>query len=418
MIPLCPHFPACGGCQTQDVPYPAQLAQKRARLVQLLQASLGRAAPHVEPLVPMPVTADGMPWNFRHKASFVFGPVPGGRRGFVMGHYAAGSNRVIPVDVCPVHSSLANRLAFALRDRLLASGLRAAGPALDGVLRHVIVRTSHDDTQAVVMLVVTRNDPALRGPLRAFIDAERPTGLLVNVHDRPGPFMVGRHTRRITGRTHVRETRLGLPFLVSPAAFFQTNPDAAAAMLDHVQREIGRVGLDPRESTMIDLYAGSGLFALPLAAQGFRVIAVEENAQAVVDGEENQRLNRIPQARLRFVRARVEDALPRLAREHPDLVVLDPPRSGCPPRVLKGVFRELAPATVIYVSCNAEALVRELPAIVSNPAEAGSRGRNAGSHEWHAGSHGYRITRVQPVDMFPHTLHIETMVTLERDRVT
>jgi 23S rRNA (uracil1939-C5)-methyltransferase len=202
--------------------------------------------------------------------------------------------------------------------------------------------------------------------------------------------MVGDQTIRIAGHASVRETRLGPTFLVSPTAFFQTNPEAAATLLDEV---LGQTGAPGDAESVLDLYAGSGLFAIPLALRGHTVVAVEENAQAVRDGEANARLNRVPGSRLRFVRARVEDALPRLRSAVPTLVVLDPPRQGCGVTVTRAVFGDLAPPRAIYVSCDPASLARDLVT---------------------AAGHGYRPVRVQPVDMFPHTPHIETVVTLAR----
>jgi 23S rRNA (uracil1939-C5)-methyltransferase len=393
---ICAHFGSCGGCDLQHLSYPEQLAGKRERLDSLLRASLGDAAPEVRPLVGMPGSdPQGMPWHFRRKASFVFAPAAG-RHPLVMGHYARGSKTVIPIEQCPVHSARANRLAFALRDHLARAGLSAHGGRGDrGILRHVVIRTTHDDREAIVVLVVTRNDGSLRAPLRAFLASpDRPDGLFVNVHDRPGPYLWGDQTIRIDGRARVRETRLGTSFLVSPTAFFQTNPDAAAVLVDEVLSALPPV---TEAGRVLDLYAGAGLFAIPIAARGHVVTAVEENPDAVRDGEVNARLNRIPSARLRFVRARVEAAIGRSGRARPAVVILDPPRPGCPTAVLAGVFGELAPPRAIYVSCNPGALAADLPSIVG---------------------HGYRPARVQPVDMFPHTEHIEAVVVLDREAAT
>lgn len=389
------------------MPYPAQLERKRRHLETLLRASLGKKAPAVEPMLGLRVDADGMPWRFRRKAAFVFaeGPRTGRRRGaLVMGHFARASAAVVAVEECPVHGDRANRLAFALFRHLARAGIPHAGPRLDGILRHVLVRTSHDEGEAVVMLVVTRNDKSLRTPVRAFLSSpDRPDGFLINVNDRPGPFMVGRETIRVDGVRHVHETVLGTRFLVSPDAFFQTSPEGATLLVDEVRtcaaasprsaRERGSArapGTPPL--SVLDLYAGSGLFAVPLASAGHRVTAVEENEQAVADLEANRRLNGLPRDRIQVMRGRVEDMLPKLTRRAADLVVLDPPRQGCPPRVLDGVFRMIAPPRVAHVSCNPEALARELAAIVAA---------------------GYRVDRVQPVDMFPHTPHIESVVTLQ-----
>jgi 23S rRNA (uracil1939-C5)-methyltransferase len=369
----CRHFGVCGGCTLPGIPYGEQLARKRATLSRLLGVS-------VPPLVPSPAES-----GFRSKVAFVFGPGPRGR-GLVMGHYAAGSQRIIPVDECPVHHERGNRIAFALRDRLA----RANVPA--GVLRHLVIRTTADGREASAMLVVTRNDKSLRTPVRGLLGSpERPDGFFINIHTKPGPFMIGDETVKIDGRSHVKETVAGVAYLVSPTAFFQTNVGAAEALVGLVLNEAGSA------KTVLDLYCGSGLFALPLAKAGARVTAVEENRQAITDAEANVRLNRLADGQIRFVAGRVEEAL-RLktgsaGRPPHDAVVLDPPRQGCPPAVLAAVFAQMRPARAVYVSCNPEALAAELPGILKA---------------------GYRVTRAQAVDMFPHTEHIETVMVFER----
>src|SRR5688572_23008544 len=299
-----------------------------------------------------------------------------------MGHFALGSQRVIPIEECPVHHERGNRIAFALRDHLARS---AAG----GPLRHVIIRVTQDGRQASAMLVVHRNDKSLRTPVKKFLASpEKPDGFFVNIHDQPGPFMVGDETIKIEGRSHVKEVVNGVSYLVSPTAFFQTNVGAAAAIVAIVLEELGG------GRTVLDLYCGTGLFALQLAKAGASVTAVEENRQAIKDAEANARLNRIPEGQVRFIAGRVEDVLARMsAGPKPDTVVLDPPRQGCPPRVLSAVFEHLRPAKAVYVSCNPDALAMELPVILKA---------------------GYRVARAQAVDMFPHTNHIETVMAFDR----
>jgi 23S rRNA (uracil1939-C5)-methyltransferase len=394
----CKHFGVCGGCSLPGVPYAQQLADKRARLARLLGID-------VPPLVPSP-SED----RFRSKAAFVFGP-EGQGRGLVMGHYARGSKQIVRIDECPVHSDRANRIAFALRDRLIRARIYGAGAQRNGLVRHIIVRTSSDDRQAVAMLVVTRNDKALRTPVRGLLaSADRPDGFYINVHDQPGPYMVGTETIKIEGHSHIKEDGIREPFdsaqgrpgtgnrepgneirqpsfLISPTTFFQTNVGAA--------RELVKLVIDGTKGAVevLDLYSGSGLFTLPLALAGARVTAVEENRQAAKDLEANLRLNRVADGRVRSICARVEDALPRVRKGAWDAVILDPPRDGCSPEVINGVFQEMRPPKAVVVSCNPEALARELPQILAA---------------------GYRLTKVQPVDMFPHTDHIETIVIVQR----
>ena len=183
--------------------------------------------------------------------------------------------------------------------------------------------------------------------------------------------------------SQLKEVVGDVSYLVSPTAFFQTNVGAAAELVKIVREEVG----DARN--VLDLYCGSGLFSLPLAKAGARVTAIEENRQAIVDAESNLRLNRLPAGQVRFIAARVEDALIRAAKDSWDAIILDPPRQGCPPQVISTVFERIRAPRVVYVSCNPEALAQELPAILAT---------------------GYQVTRIQPVDMFPHTEHIETVM--------
>lgn len=359
----CKHFGVCGGCTLPGVPYAEQLEGKRARLSSLLGMS-------VPALVPSPKES-----AFRSKVAFVFG-------GGVMGHYALRSQKVIRIEECPVHNERGNAIAFALRDRLMRIP--------DGILRHILIRTTDDGREASAMLVVRRNDKVLRAPVKKLLaSADRPEGFFVNIHDKPGPYMVGDETIKIDGRSHVKEVVEGVSYLVSPTAFFQTNVGAATRLVRHVVQEVGAA------RRVLDLYCGSGLFSLQLAKAGAMVTGIEENRQAVANAEGNMRLNRLPAERARFFAARVEDALERMSRDPWDAVVLDPPRQGCPPRVLATIFGKMRPPRVVYVSCNPEALASELPVILKS---------------------GYRVTRVQPVDMFPHTEHIETVIVFEPQR--
>lgn len=378
---ICRHFGVCGGCSLVTATYADELARKRAWLADVLGMD-------VPPMIPSPRES-----AFRQKAAFVFGTAAGGPR-LVMGHFAAGSRRVVAVDECPVHGPRANRIAFALRDRLARATIGAADRR-GGILRHLIVRTTEDEAEAVAMLVVTRNDKSLRAPVKGLLaSADAPDGFLVNIHPKPGPHMVGDETIAIAGRDRVRERGVGaaggiegLDFLVSPDAFFQTNVGAARRLVELVLDGVGE------RRRVLDLYCGSGLFSLPIVRRGAKVTAVEESLVAIADLKANARLNRLPAARLTPIAGRVEATIDRFASKRWDAIVLDPPRDGCAPGVFAAVCERIAPARLVYVSCNPEVLARDLPV---------------------ARAAGYRVDRVQPVDMFPHTEHIETVVTLSR----
>jgi 23S rRNA (uracil1939-C5)-methyltransferase len=300
----------------------------------------------------------------------------------MMGHYARATRRVIPVHECPVHDDRGNQVAFGFFDAFARAGITAPD---HGVLRGIAVRVGVNTPEVAATLVVTNErDRRLRTATRRAMDEHgAPSALHLNIHPRGDAFIFGRDTRRLSGPERLRDSVAGASFLISPTAFFQTNVLAAERLVELVLDEV------PPDATVLDLFAGAGLFALPLALRGARVTAVEENRAAVADGEASARLNRIPEDRCRFVARRVEAALGSLRPA--EVVVLDPPREGCSAEVIAAVFGRLRPRTIVYVSCNPEALARDLA--LATP-------------------HGYMIESVQPVDMFPHTAHVETVVVL------
>ncbi|HVZ24379.1 MAG TPA: 23S rRNA (uracil(1939)-C(5))-methyltransferase RlmD [Vicinamibacterales bacterium] len=402
VAPRCAHFGPeasprgagpCGGCAWQHIAYPEQLRLKSSLVTRLVRAAVPRA-PEARPTIGGADPAS--PWGYRHKVHFVFGSAAErGRRGappLVMGHYVRGSRRVIPVHECPVHDERGNRLAFRFRDAYARAQIGAAdrragpsGPA--GVLRSVAIRVGARTSELMATLVVSADtDKRLRAATRRVLESESAlTSLHLNLHPRGDAFVFGQDTRRLAGAERMREEVAGVSFLTSPTAFFQTNVLAAEVLVKLVLEAV------PAATSVLDLYAGAGLFALPLARRGNAVIAIEENRDAVDDGEASLRLNRIPASRCTFVARSVEAGL-RSARAA-EAAVVDPPRDGCSPDVVDELFGRLHPRTVAYVSCNPEALARDLARITA---------------------HRYRIVSMQPVDMFPHTAHVETVVVLAR----
>ncbi len=371
----CPHFGPCGGCTWQHIAYPEQLRLKTALVDRLVRAVVPKAPAVRETIPSTPIDA---PWGYRHKVHFVFDGAP-----VVMGHYARGSRRVVAVRECPVHDPNGNDVAFEFRKAFVRARLDADRAGL----RSLAVRVSAGTQESMATLVVSKDaDRRTREATRtAMSRLSASTSLHVNLHSRPDAYIFGRETRKISGTDRMRERVGEVSFLISPTAFFQTNVRAAEILVDLVRAEV------PAEARVLDLYAGAGLFALPLARAGHRVTAVEENRAAVADGEASARLNRISGDQCRFVTAKVETF--KSGDTGYDVVVLDPPRDGCTPPVLQHVFGRLRPARSIYISCNPEALARDLGMIVRE---------------------GYAVRTLQPVDMFPHTAHIETVAVLDR----
>jgi 23S rRNA (uracil1939-C5)-methyltransferase len=383
----CAHFGPCGGCSWQHIAYPEQLRLKTAIVDRLVRQAVPRAP---RALATLPGVSPDDPWGFRQKVHFVFGGRDDGR--LQMGHYARGSRRLVAVQECPVHDARGNAFAFELRDRYARAGITAGpGPAgrRSGALKGLALRVARATGELMATLVVRDDrDKRLRSATRRALDAgPETTSFHLNLHPRDDAFVFGPETRRLTGSERLRDVVAETSFLISPDAFFQTNVHAAEMLVRLVREAV------PPGARVLDLYAGAGLFALPLARAGHHVVAVEENRVSVADGEASLRLNRIPAGRCRFIRRPVETALHAL--EAADAVVLDPPREGCAPSVLEGLFTRLRPQVVVYVSCNPEALARELPT---------------------AARHGYMVESLQPVDMFPHTAQIETVAVIRATR--
>ncbi len=401
VTPRCKHFGPCGGCAWQHVAYPEQLRLKTRMLASLFGTVLGASAPGVRETIGLEGSGDARdraaPWAFRNKAHFVFGPGRAGKS-LAMGHYQRSSRHLVEVDECPVHTEEGNRLAFRARDALARYGIAGVDEeTLRGLARHVVVRTGERSGQTQATVVVTRDDSRkLAAALRELTSGGgAPGGLHLNVHDRPGPFLFGRETRKIHGTERLLDEVAGASFLLSPTSFFQTSARSAEKLVGVV---LGFVPEADRRQ-IIDLYAGAGLFSIPLALRGHRVTAVEENPAAVSDGLASLRDNEAHPVSCRFIRARVEDWLREFdgggVREEPRFgtVILDPPREGCPGEVLTRILRRLRPDRVVYVSCNPRALASDLSL---------------------AAGAGYRVEAVQPVDMFPHTAHIEAVALLRR----
>src|SRR5439155_26335982 len=205
------------------------------------------------------------PWRYRNKVHFVFGS-----RGstLAMGHYARGSRRVIPIVECPSQDKRGNAFAFATRDAFTAAGLQAAD-GNRGTLRSLAVRVGCRTREIMAALIVSSDrDRRVRSATRRLLEQAPPTSMHLNVHARDDAFIFGPATRHLHGSARMRETVAGVSFLMSSAAFFQTNVPAAEILVRLVLEAL------PSSSRVIDLYAGSGLFAIPLAAAGHDVVAV------------------------------------------------------------------------------------------------------------------------------------------------
>jgi 23S rRNA (uracil1939-C5)-methyltransferase len=385
----CPHVDVCGGCRMQELPYPDQLALKERQVRETLQHLGGIAAPDVRPIVAAPE-----PFHYRNKMEFSFHPGDGGAP--VLGlHHRGAFDRVFAVEDCVLPSRLTMDVVRLTQRAARERGWRAYHPALhEGVARYLTVRHLPITAECGVHLVAARDDlPGVEAWARdvAALSSDVKT-VTVLVNDSRANVAFGGRERVLVGTGTLRERLLGLEFEASANAFLQTNSRQAEALY---AAALAAAALEGRE-TVLDLYCGTGTLTLLFARACREAIGVESVADAVASARGNAARNGV--ANVRFEEGESRAVLRQWARgeragaPRPDVVVVDPPRAGLHPRV---VFRvaELAPARIVYVSCNPATLARDLRDFAA---------------------HGWALDHVTPLDMFPHTPHIECVAQLRR----
>lgn len=383
--PRCQHFLACGGCHRQHQDYEAQLRSKQERLQKGLDWALGGPVVTVEPTIP----AAG-PYGERHKV--VVHLLPDARGRLTGGLHRARSPELVEVVDCPASDPLAWDLVQETIAQLNRLPHRAWDPwfAPNELLRSVLVRTT---TTGDAHLVLVATKPEIPG-LDTLVDALHRAGatsINVNHNDGDHARLLGPHTTLVSGRPHVHEELGGITYRISPSVFFQTSPRMAAQLVAHVVD-----WLRPGErDDVADLFCGVGLLTLPLARRARSALGIELHGAAVDDARASALANDLTNTTFRC--GQVSGWLGAVERgefPRPHLVALDPPRAGLEPEVVAALAR-LQPRKLAYVSCEPQALQRDLVAL-----------RDA----------GFATRRVVPFDMFPQTCHVESLACLERTK--
>ncbi|MEW6724728.1 MAG: 23S rRNA (uracil(1939)-C(5))-methyltransferase RlmD [Bacillota bacterium] len=381
--PSCPHFPECGGCQLQHLDYQAQLRWKRQQVADAIQRIGKLTGVEVLPTLGM---AD--PWRYRNKVPF---PV-GGRGGqLVAGLYRSGTHDIVDMEGCQIQSGLADQ-AFREAKRLSAEhGLIPYDEIKKtGFLRHILIREGRQAGELMCVLVTNGEERTRTSVVARELMEAVPAVVSVqqNINTRPTNVIMGPKTILLGGKATITDYLGGLAFEISPLSFFQINPGQAEVLYNQVLAFCRLTGGE----TVFDLYCGIGTISLYLARRAGQVIGIESVPQAVEDARRNAERNGIGNVKFHYGEA--EKLLPRLARQgaRADVIVLDPPRRGCEPEVLE-TMAEMRPERIVYVSCNPATLARDL-AVLSE--------------------RGYRPEVVQPVDMFPHTGHVECIIQIKR----
>lgn len=382
--PPCAHYPRCGGCTAQHLRYEATLAYKRQQVLDCLERIGGFDAPEVAEVIGMED-----PWRYRNKGAF---PV-GGKAGTpVIGIYAARSHDIIDAPTgCLLQTRKSDALVAAVRHWMRIHHVEPYEEMSHrGLIRHIVTREAADGK---AMLVLAINGKAIphQEELIAVANEAVPDlrSIVLSENTRPTNVILGNAFRTIWGEDTLEDTIAGFRMRVSPRSFFQVNRSQAERLYASALEMAGLTGSEK----VWDLYCGCGSITLPLARHAAHVTGVEIVEDAVADARENARRNGAEN--VRFIAGATEDVLTRLMAEDgsPDVVVLDPPRKGCEPDAVEAVAKA-GPSRIVYVSCNPATLARDAKLLAEN---------------------GYRLDRVQPVDMFGWTGHTECVMLMTKD---
>jgi 23S rRNA (uracil1939-C5)-methyltransferase len=379
----CAHYPACGGCRFQDLAYEAQIEAKAEQVADALRRIGGLVDAPVEPIVPAKSV-----FHYRNKLEYSFTQTPDGpASGF---HRAGRWDEVLDIEQCWLTTDLGNAVREAVDAWARAEGLDAYDQeAHTGYLRHLVLREGRNSGQMLVQLVTAKGErfdrEQLVEELRRFSEVR---SIHWSVNESPAE-VTNLPTTLLWGEEWIEEQLGGLRFRVRPNAFLQTNTEMAEVLYELALEFAGLTD----EETVYDLYCGIGTIGLTMASRALTVWGIDVSEESIACALENADLNGIANAA--FYAGEVGQAVEQLRDRagSPDVVVVDPPRAGLSGRAVRRIGRMEAPK-IVYVSCNPTTLASNLKEL---------------ARDW-----GYRLERARPVDMFPHTPHIETVALLTR----
>lgn len=371
----------CGGCCYQGMTYGEQLAKKQKQ-VSILLKKFGKT----EPIIGME-----NPYYYRNKVHSVFDR---DRKGNVIcGNYEARTHKVVPIEECLIEDKKCQEIIRAIRDMLKSFKIKTYDEDTGyGLLRHVLVRRAFATGEIMVVLVI--GSPVFPSK-NNFVKALRKqfpeiSTVILNINDKKTSMVLGERDIVIYGKGFIRDRLCGCTFRISPQSFYQVNPVQTEILYGKAMEFAGLTG----KERVIDAYCGIGTISLVASKHAGEVIGIELNKDAVRDAKVNARENKI--TNVRFYQGDAGQFMEAMAAngEHADLVFMDPPRSGSDRKFLSSVIT-LNPAKIVYISCGPDTLARDLEYLTK---------------------HGYEVKKMQAVDMFGFTEHVETVCLLSRNK--
>ena len=379
--PRCEYFGRCGGCKWQYLKYEDQLKFKQQQVMEAFQ-HIGK----VQKIEVNDIIGMESPWYYRNKMEFSFGMDE--EEGLILGqHYAGRWDKKIDLQNCYLQSEDSVEIFALCRDFARKQELTVfASDTEEGLLRHLIIREGKHTGDIMVNVVTSGEHFPQMDRFVRYLTAGMPriTSVVHTINRRKGQSSQGQEEILLYGEPTIRETINGLSFEISAQSFFQTN----SLQTEILYQTIQRMAEIPQGGTAVDLYCGTGSIALHLAPQANMVYGIELVEDSILNARKNAERNKIKN--VEFHCGEVQKVMPTLNFDRPDVMVVDPPRAGLSKKVVGHILKADS-RQIIYVSCNPATLARDVAMILDG---------------------GYTIREIQPVDMFPHTYHIETVVNL------
>lgn len=383
--PPCPIYASCGGCQLQHVTYAEQLRQKE----QLVRDNLERMGGlDLKKINIHPTLGMQDPWRYRNKAQVPVGEAEGG---LMTGFYRQGSHEIIAMQECLIQHEQNDQVIQKVREICHRMGMTAfKEQEHKGLLRHVVVKYGfHTDELMIVLITNGEQIPEEQAMIKDLRQAfPNLKSIVQNINTKKTNVIFGDKTKLLWGEEYIYDQIGDIRFAISARSFYQVNPVQTEVLYEQALQYADLQG----HETVIDAYCGIGTISLFLAQKAHRVLGVEIIPEAISDAKRNAKLNSIEN--VTFAVGEAEKVIPwwKAQGVMADVIVVDPPRKGCDDTLLQTII-EMKPEKVVYVSCNPATLARDLKIL-----EAG----------------GYATKEVQLVDMFPQTMHVETVVLMSR----
>ena len=396
MVAKCPVARQCGGCQIQELSYEKQLEFKEKKVRGNLERIGGFSSEFLDTVMEKICGMDN-PFHYRNKAQFPFGTDKNGQ--IVTGFYAGRTHQIIPNRECSLGREENGEILQIILDFMNKYHITAYDETTGkGIVRHVLIRFGFTTKEIMVCLVINGdNFPHSEKLVDNLRKIEGMTSITYSINKENTNVIMGKNIRLLWGQEYITDYIGDVKYQISPLSFYQVNPKQTKNLYQYALDYAGLTG----EETVWDLYCGIGTISLFLAQKAKTVYGVEIVPQAINDAKRNAEINGIKNAE--FFVGKAEEILPEYyenyTREHDgekayaDVIVVDPPRKGCDETLLHTMV-EMSPKRIVYVSCDSATLARDLKYLCGN---------------------GYRLEKVRAVDMFPMTVHVESVVKLVRN---